>query len=441
MDMVKLSEDAKAVLLLCGFFGNAKNGTDVPLSLSDYNRVAAWLSAHEYRPRNLVTGTALAALKSERPPDIDPTRCERLLARGAAMAFALERWMNKGIWVICRSDGDYPRRLRDHLRTQAPPVLYGIGEQRLLDNGGLAVVGSRNIEQNGSDFASEVARHAAKQGLSVVSGGARGVDQIAMNAALEAGGTVVGVLADSLLRTSLNQEAREPIRSQRLTLISACHPEAGWNVGNAMGRNKHIYALSDYAIVVSSDYRKGGTWEGALEELQRGIHTPVFVRAYKDAPKGNEELIKRGALPFPDQPWERPFVELLADAARNARVNTPADMANLFTGIKQEAVSIPSDSAELVKKSDRALSGKPAGETSAHSVFEAVLPILCSALSQPHTIADLAAALDIQQTQLNRWVEEATRRGLVRRLAKPTRYVAMPSEKSCLLFRQGDVDE
>jgi predicted Rossmann fold nucleotide-binding protein DprA/Smf involved in DNA uptake len=438
MDPLQLSEDTKAILLLCGSFGDPRNGTDAPLSLSEYNRVAAWLSDHKYRPCDLVAGTALARLKSEHPPGIDATRCERLLARGATMAFALERWTNKGVWVVCRSDADYPQRLREHLRSQAPPVLYGIGERHLLDKGGLAVVGSRNIEQNGSDFASEVAHHAARQGLSIVSGGARGVDQIAMNAALEAGGCVVGVLADSLLRTSLHQGARAPIRRQQLTLISAYHPEAGWNVGNAMGRNKHIYALSDYAVVVSSDYQKGGTWEGALEELRRSSHIPVFVRAHNDAPKGNQELSKRGALPFPDQPWDRPFVDLLTDVARNARVNTPPpDMVDLFAGIKQEAVSVPSDPAEPADKSDRAPSGEPTKETSAHSVFEAVLPILCSALSEPRTIADLAAALDIQQTQLNRWVGEATRRGLLTKLTKPTRYVAIPSGESCLLFTQG----
>jgi len=439
MDPLKLSEDTKAILLLCGFFGDTKAGGADPMSLCEYNRIVAWLSDHKYRPRDLVTGTALATLKSEHPPDVDPSRCERLLARGAAMAFALERWMNKGVWVVCRSDGDYPERLRDHLRAQAPPILYGIGEQRLLDKGGLAVVGSRNMDEDGSSFASEVSREAAKQGLSVISGGARGVDQIAMNAALEAGGTVVGVLADSLLRTSLHQGAREPIRSQQLTLISAYHPEAGWNVGNAMGRNKQIYALSDYAIVVSTDYQKGGTWEGACEELRRDNHIPVFVRACNSAPRGNQELMKRGALPFPDQPREKPFVELLASATRNANVSTRANAPDFFAGIKQQGVSVSFDSPDTIGKSGQAPSEEPPRGKSAQSVFEAVLPILCSALRQPRTIADLSAALDIQQTQLNRWIREAVKRGLVKKLAKPARYVTMPSGESGSLFRQEDV--
>jgi len=336
MDILKLSEDAKAILLLCGFFGDTKNDADVPMSLSEYNRLVAWLSSHKYHPADLVTGTALETLKKEHPTDMNPARCERLLARGAAMAFALERWTNKGVWVVCRSDADYPRRLRDHLKIQAPPILYGIGERRLLDDGGLAVVGSRNVDHDGSDFAAEVSRHAAMQGMCIISGGARGIDQIAMGAALEVGGTVVGVTADSLLKTSLRQEARERVRSQQLVLVSPYYPEAGWNVGNAMSRNKYIYALSDYAVVVIADHQKGGTWEGAVEELRRDNHVPVFVRLHNNVPKGNRELIKKGGLPFPDQPWGKPLPELLAEVARGACVAAAPIQQDLFTIAKQK---------------------------------------------------------------------------------------------------------
>jgi predicted Rossmann fold nucleotide-binding protein DprA/Smf involved in DNA uptake len=82
-------------------------------------------------------------------------------------------------------------------------------------------------------------------------------------------------------------------------LISTYNPEAGFNVGNAMGRNKYIYALADFAVVVSSDYQEGGTWAGADEELRRERGRPVFVRIGADVPKGNTELLRKGAKPFP----------------------------------------------------------------------------------------------------------------------------------------------
>ena len=434
MDILKLSEDAKAILLLCGFFGNRKKDDNVPMSLSEYNRIAAWLNSHKYHPADLVTGTALETLKNEHPTGMDPVRCERLLARGAEMAFALERWTNKGVWVVCRSDADYPRRLRDHLKIQAPPILYGIGERRLLDDGGLAVVGSRNIDHNSSDFAADVSRHMAMQGICIISGGARGIDQIAMGAALEAGGMVVGVMADSLLRTSLRQEVRESVRIQRLALVSPYYPEAGWNVGNAMNRNKCIYALSDYALVVSADYQKGGTWEGAVEELRRDNHVPVFVRLHENMPKGNRELIKKGGLPFPGRPWQRPLPELLAEAARNAI------QQNLFTNADQEKVAVVSKPMSMIEETGKTCLGRYLPEVSAQANLEDVLLLLCDALKQPRTVADLSAELDIQKTQLNQWIKEATKRGLIKKLAKPTRYVAVPNVEQNSLFRREDLN-
>jgi len=316
MDTSALSEDAKAILLLCGVFRDNEKAGDGPLSLTEYNRLASWLKDHGHRPRDVVAGAAFEALREESTVGFDLARIERLLARGAAVAFAIERWMNKGSWLVCRSDGDYPARLRSHLGKQAPPILYGFGDRQLLDAGGLAVVGSRNVDQEGAEFASEVARQAGREGMSIISGGARGVDQVAMQASLEEGGKGVGVLASNLLRTALRPEARDAIRDGRLALVSPYNPEAGFNVGNAMDRNKLIYAMSDFAVVVSAELEKGGTWAGAVEELRRTHHVPVFVRVSTRTPRGNEELLNMGAAPFPAKPWAAPFSELLASAVR-----------------------------------------------------------------------------------------------------------------------------
>ena len=87
--------------------------------------------------------------------------------------------------------------------------------------------------------ARNVAAKAAREGMQIVSGGARGVDQFAMLAALEAGGAVVGALADSLLRSATSGKAREAIQDGRLTLVSAFDPEAGFNVGNVRSLQGH----------------------------------------------------------------------------------------------------------------------------------------------------------------------------------------------------------
>jgi len=66
-----------------------------------------------------------------------------------------------------------------------------------------------------------------------------------------------------------------------------------------MQRNKIIYCLADAALVVSSEVNKGGTWAGAIEQLERFKSHAVYVRTDSGASEGNKELESRGALPWP----------------------------------------------------------------------------------------------------------------------------------------------
>ena len=129
------------------------------------------------------------------------------------------------------------------------------------------------------DYTMAVGRLAARAGRTLVSGGAKGIDQAAMRGALEGGGKVCGVLADSLEKTTMNREHRNLLLDGQLVLISPYDPSAGFNVGNAMQRNKLIYALADTSLVVSSDLNKGGTWAGAVEQLDKLKFVPVFIRS------------------------------------------------------------------------------------------------------------------------------------------------------------------
>ena len=87
-----------------------------------------------------------------------------------------------------------------------------------------------------------------------------------------------------------------------------------------MGRNKLIYGLSDFAIVVSSDFQTGGTWAGAVEALKAGW-CPVFVRDGPDVPKGNRELLRLGAAPLAESELES-IVNLAEWMKAHAKVKT-----------------------------------------------------------------------------------------------------------------------
>lgn len=319
-----LTDDTKAILLLCGVFG--KERSSQPLKQAEYSLLVRWLLDAGLRPRDLLHNEHIA--EASDASGIERDRLASLIERGGSLGFAIEEWQRSGIWVISRSDAEYPARFKKHLKEKAPPLLYGAGEQGLLKGGGVAIVGSRNVDSPGEAFTRKVAERCALNQLPVVSGGARGVDQISMSAALEAGGVTIGILADNLLRKSVERSARYAISEERLLLISPYHPGARFTVGTAMGRNKLIYAMADYGLVVSAEHKKGGTWAGAEEELKRGGARPVFVRIDEQAPAGNKKLLPLGALPWPDADSEEDFEQQLIDSAkRSPRVQNPPNLS------------------------------------------------------------------------------------------------------------------
>jgi predicted Rossmann fold nucleotide-binding protein DprA/Smf involved in DNA uptake len=119
---------------------------------------------------------------------------------------------------------------------------------------------------------------------------------------------------------------RDLVLDGRLVLLTPYAPNAGFSVGAAMGRNKLIYGLADFAVVVQSDFQTGGTWAGAVEALKANW-CPVFVRECADAPKGNRELLKLGAAPLPEAELDS-IDNLPAWLQQHARVK--AEQPNLF---------------------------------------------------------------------------------------------------------------
>ncbi|MCH9758244.1 MAG: DNA-processing protein DprA [Proteobacteria bacterium] len=325
MPVNSLTEDTKAILLLCGVFGARES--EKPLSQSEYSALVRRLKELAMRPSDLLQGERI--FKASIDTKIDEKRLQHLLARGVQLGFAVEQWQRNGIWIISRSDADYPARYKKYLGEKSPPLLFGVGNRNLLKGGGLSIVGSRMVDEAGADFARNIAEICAKNNMPVVSGGAKGVDQIAMTAALAAGGASVGIIADNLLAKSVEREARGAIAEGRLLLISPYHPHAHFTAGGAMNRNKLIYALSDYALVVSAEYKKGGTWTGAVEALKHENSLPVFVRAGDNTPPGNSQLVHYGAAPLTELINSEDFRQHLSDLASKSTV-TKQEAPNLF---------------------------------------------------------------------------------------------------------------
>lgn len=333
MQTTELTNDSKAILLLCGVFGGKANSNQInPLSITEYNSFASVLIEKNLRPGDILNPGLLEELNSEFKGRFEFERIKGLLNRGASLAFSIEKWINKGIWIITRSDTHYPQKLWKRFGKYCPPILFGAGDADLLNCEGLAVVGSRKIDPEGETYTKNIGEICAKLSIPVVSGGARGVDQIAMTSCLESYGSTIGILADGLLQASVSGKYRSAIMDRRLVLLSTYNPEARFNVGNAMSRNKYIYSFSKYALIVSSEKDKGGTWTGAIEELKRQNGIGVFVRTEGSAPNGNFELLKLGARPFPKQPWDESLIGELNDYI--AIIEYSSEQTSIFDKIK-----------------------------------------------------------------------------------------------------------
>lgn len=436
-----ISPDTQATLLLCARFGSSSSKTDAkPLTLREYNNLAIWLKDNDLTPQDLLLLEIQNKLRQLKINSLEPHRILALINRGVALSLAVEKWTNQGLWILGRGDANYPKRLKQKLKYQAPAIIYGVGNKRLLSSGGLAIVGSRDIDSAGLEYTQKLAQTCAQQKIQVISGGAKGVDQASMLGTLDAGGTVVGVMADNLAKAAVAKKYRTGIKEGRLTLISTYDPNAGFNVGNAMGRNKYIYALADYGLVVNTTVNQGGTWAGATEALRKITDVPVFVRIEKNKNQGNDKLLEKGAIPFPEAPWNLPLTVLIADQISNLKNNQKSkllvEQSSLFDFSNAHESNSQTDTIAPLnpKMTNHASATKTNGsltfiQRKPQDIYEAVLPLILQNLKQPKDDKSLATSLDVQVGQMRAWLKKAVAEGKIKKNQKPVTYEINETEK------------
>ena len=405
----EISANTQAVLLLTAPLivgGRSVPGAPTPLTAGEYDRIARRLRERGREPADLLAGADRRARDGD-APGIDPDRIDRLLERGFLLGQAVERWRGRGIWVAGRADAGYPQRLIERLGRAAPPLLYGFGSRAALEEGGLAVVGSRNVDGDGLAFAERAGRLAAGARRALISGGARGVDRAAMRAALDAGGRAVGVLADGLERAVLRRGDRELLMGGRLVLVSPYDPAARFQIWRAMDRNKSIYALADAALIVSADRGKGGTWAGAAEQRKKFRRIPVYVRPACDTEDGLRGLRELGAHIWPE-PETPDALEDLLDAPPPMEDRTAGE-DSVLPGLREAPAPIEADPAA--------------------ALFAAALGVLARFCADEARFADeIAVALGATPLQTDDWLKRAVSRGTLEKQARPTRYRAATTE-------------
>lgn len=463
MTLPSLSSNTQAILLLTApLIAGTGNSSSSLLSHNEYRKLARRLHEMQLQPANLLVSDAID-LQSICQGVIEESRVRRLLERGFLLSQVVERWQARAIWVISRADASYPRRLKNRLREDAPALLYGCGPIEHLETGGLAVVGSRHVDDALIESTLVVGKLTARVGKTLISGGAKGVDQAAMRGALEAGGNAIGVLADSLEKTALRREYRKLLMEEHLVLISPYDPSAGFNVGHAMQRNKAIYGLADVSLVMSSDFNRGGTWAGATEQLQYFRSVPVYVRSTGEASEGLEALIRKGAIRWPNPETTEEFNSLFEGSKSIRDEITQAGLP--LTGSDHEFSSAGTSTPDFpaFKAADQSLPNQmPLAEPvdeyrqeakvlkdlrqlhgSAHNnttistvqtepvpsevVFSTVRQVVQLLLKHPIGEAEVASVLEVSTSQAKAWLRRLVDEGIVIKQKKPVAYVAKES--------------
>lgn len=292
-----MSDDAIAILLLCSNLATKNiNFEYKPYTVSQWNKLTEKLICHNYSPKDLFQIDKIA--KDLDIDDTETTRIKKLLTLSGNISIAISQLNSIGISIITRADKNYPKIYKSKLKKLCPPVLYYSGELSLFNNNNIAIVGSRNVDKSGIDFAQKFSIKCCNEKYNIVSGGAKGVDTIAEESALNNNGNVIVIVADNMKKKIRNKNIRDAIINGHCIIMSAVHPEESFKVYNAMDRNKYIYAASKYALVVSSDYKKGGTWTGAIENHKKGW-SKLLVRKGNNIPTGNQKLLEiTGIIPI-----------------------------------------------------------------------------------------------------------------------------------------------
>ena len=260
-----------------------------------------------------------------------------------------EKIQKHGIEVLTWQDEAYPVRLREI--NQPPPVLYLKGKYQAEDAWGVAIVGTRRATAYGQRVAAELAGYLAQNGVTVISGLARGIDAAAHLAALTAGGRTIAVLGNGVDRVYPPEHrglSEQVIASG--CLLSDYAPGTPPDSANFPPRNRIISGLSLATVVVEAGETSGAliTATFAAEQGRDVFAVPGSIYAVQS--KGANRLIENGAHPLLEMKDVLEVMNLTqVSEQRSARQVLPEDPieARLYQALADEPTHIDEICAQV----------------------------------------------------------------------------------------------
>jgi len=331
----------------------------------------------QFRSPSAVLGLSAATL--ETVPKIGAKKAAGIASGFKASADLadreIERCQQMGISLIARHDSNYPPLLAEI--ADAPPLLYVKGrvDHATIDRFTLAIVGSRKCTAYGVEQAERFAGVIGRSGVTIVSGGAKGIDAAAHRAALRARGRTVAVLGCGLAQVYPPDHAElyEKIADSG-AVISELPLDTPPNPENFPARNRIISGMSLGVLVIEAAARSGAliTARLAAEEHHREVMV-VPGRVDSAASQGSHQLIKSGGANLVTEPGE--VMQL---------IERPAE--HVHAGTHESRYSEP----ELFAQRQPA-AHKPGGPTRAIAGLTPEQTVLLEVLESPHTLDQLIA--------------------------------------------------
>jgi len=206
----------------------------------------------------------------------------------------IRRAQEIGAKLVTVLDDDYPANLR--VIYNLPPFLFYRGRLEREDARSIAVVGTREASDEGIDSARRMAGRLAQNGVTILSGLARGIDTVAHEETLARGGRTIAVLGTGILGCYPKENADLAERIvESGALVSQFWPTQPPTTYNFPRRNVVTSGMSQGTVVIEASKTSGAKMQARLA-LEHGKRVFLVSRLVTSQPWAQKYVAERGAI-------------------------------------------------------------------------------------------------------------------------------------------------
>lgn len=236
-------------------------------------------------------------------------------------------------------DEKYPNQLKEI--KNPPNKIFLVGNEKILQSDGIAVIGSRCNTEYGEKYATKFSKELAKQGLTIISGMAVGIDGFAHKGALSVGGKTIAVLGSGFnnIYPEENKELFKQIIENDGAIITEYEPDVKPNSENFPKRNRIVSGLSKGVLVIEAVYRSGTSITAKLAQSQGRKVFCIPSNLERKNGVGTNQLIKEGASLVTNIDDILNAIKVERKAENNA-VKIPAEYLPIYEVLEDEPMNV-----------------------------------------------------------------------------------------------------